>query len=82
MRLDAKSRAILVEIGRVMHEDDHDRRIRAEMLESARINLGNDQYEAERRIGEQLSLPEAIELTDSVLLAVASDSSAPEQSAL
>ena len=41
------------------------------LLEDARVHLGVDQYRAERRVGEQLSLPEAIALTDKVLEAVA-----------
>ena len=49
-----------------------DRRISSEMLQTARNHLGDEQCEAERLIGRQLSLPEAIRLTDTVLQALAS----------
>jgi len=72
VRLHAKAESILKELGRVMFEDD--RRISEDMLNNARSYLGDDQYEAERCVGAKLSLPEAIELADKVLLKVALDS--------
>ncbi len=70
VRLHAKAESILSDLGRVLYESD--RRISDALLEDARVHLGVDQYRAERRVGEQLSLPEAIALTDKVLEAVAS----------
>ena len=69
VRLHAKADSMLGRLGFVMMESD--RRLSAEMLHTARGQLGETAYDAERRVGEQLSLPEAIELTDAVLLAVA-----------
>ena len=74
-RLHAKAEAILAQLGHTMYEDD--RRISGVVLAAARDALGDAQYEAERRIGEQLSLPEAIQLTDTVLRSVASISADP-----
>ena len=68
IRLHASADSVLESIGVVMYPDDQQASV--ELLHEARTHVGDENYEAERRIGEQLSLPEAIQIADAVLLAV------------
>jgi tetratricopeptide (TPR) repeat protein len=70
--LHARAEEILHRTGLALYDDD--RELSDAMLDAARAHLGDDAYAAALEAGRALELPDAAEIADDVLAAVARDS--------